>query len=204
MNFEIKKLYLALFIPVISSMLMIAVFFTGKLFELDFYFAGIFPRQTESFTGIFSVIFVHASPEHLFNNVLSFLILSGALFYIYRQIAFKVFIISWISSGFILWIIGRDSWHVGSSGLIYSMAFFIFFSGVFRWHAPLIALSLLVTFIYGNMIWHIMPWKINDPVSWEGHLAGGITGFILSVIYRNAPPQKPQVFEDEEKKDDDE
>lgn len=203
MNFELKKLYLALFIPVISSLLMIAVFVVSQLPGMDFHYAGIFPRQPESIGGILSVIFIHASAEHLFNNVLSFLMLSGALFYVYRQIAFKVFIFSWISSGIILWIIGRDSWHVGSSGLIYSMAFFLFFSGIFRWHAPLIALSLLVTLIYGNMIWHLMPWEINDPVSWEGHLAGGMTGTVLSVIYRNHLPQKPVVLEDEEDNEDD-
>jgi len=106
--------------------------------------------------------------------------------------------LSYVSSGFILWIIGRDNWHVGASGWIYSLAFFLFFSGLIRKHIPLIAISLIVAFIYGSMIWHIFPWQNQDPVSWEGHLAGGFVGVVLSVWYRNSEPQKPvQIWDDD-------
>jgi membrane associated rhomboid family serine protease len=111
-------------------------------------------------------------------------------------------LISYVVSGLILWAIGRDSWHIGASGLIYSIAFFLFFSGIIRKHVPLIALSLVVAFIYGGMIWHIFPWTVQDPISWEGHLAGGLIGFILSVWYRKEGPQKPLVQWDENEDED--
>jgi membrane associated rhomboid family serine protease len=108
-------------------------------------------------------------------------------------------ILSYVFSGLILWLIGRDSWHIGASGLVYSLAFFLFFSGIIRKHTPLIAISLVVAFVYGSMVWHIFPWQIQDPVSWEGHLAGGIIGFVLSVLYKNVGPQKPvKIWEDED------
>jgi membrane associated rhomboid family serine protease len=130
---------------------------------------------------------------------MSFEILGSLLYLFYKQIASKVLIISYLGSGLLLWIIGRESWHIGASGLIYSIAFFLFFSGIIRKHTPLIAVSLVVAFVYGSMIWHIFPWQIQDPISWEGHLSGGIVGLSLSIWLRNTGPQKPiKVWEETE------
>ena len=50
------------------------------------------------------------------------------------------------------------------------------------------------------MVWGIFPF---DPhVSWEAHLYGGLTGLILSIVYRKEGPQPRKFFEDE--KDDNE
>lgn len=177
---------------------MILCFILENGMDWDFHTAGVYPRRIEAIWGIFTVIFIHANWSHLVNNVISFFILSSFLYFFYKQLATKVMIISYISSGLILWVIGRESWHIGASGLIYSLAFFLFFSGILRKHIPLIAISLVVAFIYGSMIWHIFPWQLQDPVSWEGHLAGGITGLVLSIYYRKDEPQKPiKKWEDE-------
>jgi len=111
-------------------------------------------------------------------------------------------ILSWLISGLLLWFIGRDSYHIGASGWIYALAFFLFLSGIVRGHVPLIAISLIITFWYGGMIWHVFPWKINDPISWEGHLSGVITGCILTIIYRKKGPQKPVKIWEEDEADD--
>ena len=168
----------------------------------DFHTAGVYPRKLDSILGIFTVIFVHNDWGHLTNNVISFFILGSCLYFFYNQIASKVLFISYIFSGLFLWIIGRENWHIGASGLIYSLAFFLFFSGIIRKHIPLIAISLIVAFLYGSMLWHIIPWEYKDPISWEGHLGGGIMGFVLSVWYRNEGPQKPIVDWGDEDEDD--
>jgi len=191
----------AIFIPTILGLLMILSFILERGMEWDFHTAGVYPRRIENLWGIFTLIFVHADWTHLINNVFSFVLLSGFLYYFYNQIASKVLVLSYIFSGLILWLIGRDSWHIGASGLIYSIAFFLFFSGIIRKYVPLIAISFIVAFVYGSMIWHIFPWQIQDPVSWEGHLAGGVVGSVLSVWLRNAEPQKP-VHNWEEEDDD--
>ena len=166
--------------------------------DWDFHTAGVFPRRIENLWGIFTLVFVHADWSHLVNNVISFILLGSLLYYFYKELATKVMVISYFFSGLILWFIGRDSWHIGASGLIYSLAFFLFFSGFIRKYVPLIAISLVVAFIYGSMVWHIFPWQNQDPISWEGHLAGGIIGFALSVFYRNEGPQKPvKIWEEE-------
>jgi len=201
-SFDKRQLINAIFIPCIIVILMIITFIYEKGMDLDFHYAGVYPRKIENIWGVFTLIFIHSGWSHLLNNVLSFLILGSFLYYFYRQIATKVLVISYIFSGLILWIIGRDNWHIGASGLIYSLAFFLFFSGLFRKFVPLIAISFIVAFIYGSMIWHVFPWQINDPVSWEGHLAGGITGTILSFWLKNKEPQKPiEQWTDEEEDD---
>jgi len=177
---------------------MVLCFVLEKGMDWDFHTAGVFPRRIENLWGIFTLVFVHADWSHLVNNVISFILLGSLLYYFYKELATKVMVISYFFSGLILWFIGRDSWHIGASGLIYSLAFFLFFSGFIRKYVPLIAISLVVAFIYGSMVWHIFPWQNQDPISWEGHLAGGIIGFALSVFYRNEGPQKPvKIWEEE-------
>jgi membrane associated rhomboid family serine protease len=188
----------AVFIPILISTVMVLCFVLEKGMGWDLYILGVYPRKIESLGGIFTLIFIHNDWSHLANNVLSFMLLSVCLSFFYRQIALKVMFILYVLSGVLLWVVGRDSWHIGASGLIYSLAFFLFFSGVIRKHVPLIAISLIVAFSYGSLVWHIFPWELHDPISWEGHLSGGVVGLILSVVYRNEGPQKPVVDWDEE------
>jgi membrane associated rhomboid family serine protease len=199
---EKRRFLHAIFIPSFIGVLMILSFILEHGMNWDFHTAGVYPRRIENLWGVLTLIFVHFNWSHLANNVISFVILGSCLYYFYRQIASKVLFISYIFSGLILWVIGRDNWHIGASGLIYSLAFFMFFSGIIRKYIPLIAISLIVAFIYGNMIWHIFPWELQDPVSWEGHLSGGITGLVLSVYYRKQGPQKPEHIWEEDKDDD--
>ncbi len=194
----------AVFIPVVISILIILVFLLEKGMNWDFHKAGIMPRDFKYLTGILTYVFIHADWGHLTNNILSFLVLGSCLFYFYNLIATKVLFFSYILSGVLLWLIGRENWHIGASGLIYSIAFFLFFSGLIRKHIPLIAISLIITFLYGSMIWHVFPWKVNDPISWEGHLSGGISGLVLSVIYRKSGPQRPEIDWGEEEEDSEE
>jgi len=194
----------AIFIPAVLGLIMILSFLLERGMDWDFHTAGVYPRRSENVWGVFTIIFIHADWTHLANNVVSFVLLSGFLYYFYNQIATKVLVISYLFSGLILWLIGRESWHIGASGLIYALAFFLFFSGIIRKHIPLIAISFIVAFVYGSMIWHIFPWQVQDPISWEGHLSGGIIGTVLSIWFRNAGPQKPVKIWDEEDDDTDE
>ncbi len=193
-----RKVINILFIPFVFSLLILMVFLLENGMNWNFSKAGIYPRKIEWIWTIFTSIFIHANWGHLLNNLLSFFLLSSCLFYFYRPVNLRIFMFLWILSGIILWIIGRESRHVGASGLIYAMAAFLLFSGLIRRHIPLIAISLVVTLIYGNMVWHIFPWTVNDPVSWEGHLSGLFSGLSAAVLYRNDGPQKPvKVWEEE-------
>ena len=114
----------------------------------------------------------------------------------------KVFLWTWFLTGLLVWLAGREAWHIGASGLVYGLASFLFFSGILRWHFRLIALSLLIVFLYGSMVWGLFP-GVYKNVSWESHMLGFFSGVVLALWFRNEGPQRP-VYEwlDEEETED--
>ena len=91
-------------------------------------------------------------------------------------------------SGILLWGIGRPNYHIGASGIIYALATFLFTSGVIKKDTRLAAISLIIAFLYGSLIWGIFPSKVN--ISWEGHLSGLISGVTVAIFYRNEGPKR--------------
>ena len=169
------------------------------LFEIDLTFLGIYPLSMKGLPGIILSPFVHEGFRHLFNNTLPLFFLSIALFYLYSEVALRVFLLTWLFSGILVWIAGREAWHIGASGLVYGLASFLFFSGIIRRYFRLVALSLLIVFLYGSMVWGIFP-GVYKSVSWEAHMLGFFSGVMLAIWYRNEGPQKPleEWMDDEE------
>lgn len=151
-------------------------------FGLNFNKYGVFPRTLSGLRGVLFTHFIHSDTSHLFNNSVPILVLLTALLTFYKEVACKVLVIGGILSGLLTWIIARDAYHIGASGIIYLLFSFIFFSGIIRKHYRLIALSLIVIFLYGSMVWYVLP--IKEGMSWEGHLSGFLIGIILAVFFR--------------------
>jgi len=142
---------------------------------------GIFPQKLSSLPGIFTSVFIHGDFNHLIANSLPVFFLSMAIFYFYPRLAFRIIIFSWLLTGIGVWLGGRFAWHIGASGLVYAFASFLFFAGVVSKNRKLLAISLLVIFLYGGIIWGIFP---RDPhTSWEAHLFGFFAGIILAYYY---------------------
>lgn len=159
---------------------------------------GIRPRELRGLWGILSSPLFHGGFGHLLANTFPFFFLSTALFFFYRKAAWQVLIMGWVMTGLWVWIAGRpQSSHIGASGLVYMFAAFIFFSGIFRRDAGSIALSLVVIFIYGGMVWGILP--LRQGVSWESHLFGGVAGAMLAWFLKDlgAKPKKKYSWQDE-------
>jgi membrane associated rhomboid family serine protease len=185
-----KKLLLSMIIPGIFIFFMWLVKIVEVLFDLDFTGFGIFPLTAKGLPGIVLSPFIHADFNHLFNNSLPLFFLSVALFYFYSEVALKVFVWTYFITGALVWIAGREAWHIGASGLVYGLASFLFFSGIVRRYFRLIALSLLIVFLYGSMVWGLFP-DIYKNVSWESHMLGFFSGVVLAVIFRKEGPQRP-------------
>lgn len=179
-------IYPILFVLVIWAVLSIEV-----NFGVDFTTWGVRPRTGVGLRGIVFSPFIHSGVSHLWHNTVPLLVLSMALFYFYRPIAWKVLLMILLLSGLGTWLIGRPSYHIGMSGVIYGLVSFLFFKGVIARHKRLIALSLVVVFLYGSLIWGTMPMK--DGVSWEGHLAGFVAGGLLALRFRESVP-RPQKY----------
>jgi membrane associated rhomboid family serine protease len=109
-------------------------------------------------------------------------VLLSSLFYFYRQVALKILLFGALLSGFLTWLIARESYHIGASGVVYVLFSFVFFSGIIRKHYRLVALSFIIVFLYGGMIWYVLP--IKQGISWEGHLSGLLVGLFFSIHYR--------------------
>ncbi len=187
----------SLFIASVFVFAMYIVKITEVLYSYNVSFMGIIPRTLNGLPGIFLCPFAHGNWNHLFDNSVSFFLLSIVLFYFYRELAWRVFLLVWLLTGILVWLTARDSIHIGASGLIYGYAFFMFFSGIFRRYIPLMTISILILFLYGSMVWGLFPIRIE--ISWESHLAGAISGLALAFYYRKKGPQrKPFAWELEE------
>ncbi|TXN34781.1 rhomboid family intramembrane serine protease [Flagellimonas hymeniacidonis] len=183
--------------PLLAMLLIWTVFWIEVQFGLNLNEYGIYPRRFSGLKGILFSPFIHGSVEHLYNNTIPLAVLTGFLVYFYRQAALQTLVLGLFISGLLTWLIGRPSYHIGASGIIYVLASFIFFKGVFAKHFRLIALSLVVVFVYGSMIWYIFP--VKDNISWEGHLSGFITGFLLALTTKiRVPAEKKYTWERED------
>ncbi len=147
---------------------------------------GIQPRSTFGLIGVLFAPLLHATTDlkHIFNNTIPIYFLFLALLYYFKDIALKIFVLTWLISGLITWTIALEpgSIHIGMSGVIYGLALFLFISGSQSKQRSLQSLSLLIVLVYGSIIWGIFP--MEEGVSWEGHLSGALTGSLLAVIYK--------------------
>ena len=190
-------------VPIFSVLVIWIVFWFEVRFRFNLTEFGIYPQTLKGLRGVFFSPFIHSSISHLYHNTIPLFVLTAGLFYFYKPIAWKIIIYGILLSGFITWSIGRPSYHIGASGLIYVLVSFTFFKGVFAKHYRLIALSLLVVFLYGSMIWYVLP--IKEGVSWEGHTAGLVTGLLFAFLFKKevAKPKKyvweePDYLEEED------
>lgn len=187
-----KKFLLSIIIPSVMVLFMWLVKITETLFETDLTSLGIYPLEAKGLPGIILSPFIHENFRHLLNNTLPLFMLSIALFFFYSEIALKVLSWTWVLTGLLVWVGGREAWHIGASGLVYGLASFLFFSGIIRRYYRLVALSLLIVFLYGEMVWGIFP-GVYQNVSWESHMLGFVSGIILAIWYRKEGPQEPEV-----------
>ncbi len=185
-----EKLLLQNFIaPLLFVMLLWIIKGVEINFHLQFSKYGLLPRNIDALTGIITFPLVHGDWQHLISNSAGLLVLGFLLFTFHREIAYRVVIQIWLLHGVWLWLGGRTTYHIGASGIIYGLAAFLFFTGVFKKEKSTMTISLLVVFLYGSMVWGLMPFL--QGISWEGHLFGGAAGLLMAWYYRKTGIQKP-------------
>ncbi len=187
----------SLVFPLLAILSIWTVFWAELQFGFNLNQHGIYPRKLSGLQGVLFSPFIHGSVEHLYNNTIPLATLTLSVCYFYRNSALRIIVLGVLLSGFLTWLIGRPSYHIGASGLIYVLASFIFFKGVFTKYYRLIALSLAIVFIYGSMLWYIFP--VKDGISWEGHLAGFLVGLVLAKFSKTKiPSPKKYAWEKED------
>lgn len=173
------------------------------LFGLDLVRYGVYPRELHGLIGLLTAPLIHGSLSHLFVNTLPLVLLGTALLYTYPRSARIVLPSVYLGSGLAVWLFARSAYHIGASGLAFGLLSFLLVIGILRWDKRAIALSLAVSFMYGGMLWGILPTAEN--ISFEAHLSGALIGLILAFVLKQrdpAPPQRHYSWEDEEEEDD--
>lgn len=168
---------------------------------------GIIPRYAGGLRGILLAPLFHSGWEHLFNNIVPIMVLGFMIFSFYRKIAWLFLPFGWLLTGILVWLFAdlgllpsdnHVGCHIGASGLVYMMAAFVFFSGIFRRSLPLIAVSLVVVFLYGGMLWGIFPEEViiytedQQRISWESHFFGAVVGAFFAFSWRKTGPQRKE------------
>ena len=197
---ERNRIINGMFFPFLFVAILWVIKFAEITFETKLTGFGLYPRTYSGLIGIFTFPLLHGDFYHLLSNSVPLLFLGSIIFYFYRGIAFQVFFWVYLMTGVWVWAAGRSSFHIGASGLVYGFVCFLFFSGVFRKNNRLLALSLLVVFVYGSLIWGVLP--LRKGISWESHLMGSVAGLITAFYFRKeGPAAKKYEWEDEPEED---
>ncbi len=194
-----KRFIYSLVFPGLFLLIIWAVKFYEFSMEVSFVEAGVYPRRFSGLQGILFSPLIHGNWKHLLDNSMPVLLLSIAVFYFYRDIAYKIWILIYFIGGILLWGVGSQAYHIGASGLIYGLAGFLFLSGAIRKVRSLMAISLLVVFWYGSMVWGLLPFDFE--VSFEAHITGLVAGVILAILYRDQGPEPESSSLDDEEEE---
>ena len=205
MEFEKELFFHSILKSVILVSILWVAFLINDIFGMQWNDYGMLPRNLRGLSGIFTMPFLHGDISHLFSNSIPLFVLLFSIFYFFRKKAGLILMMTYFMVGILTWIIGTEGIHIGASGMVYALAFFLVTISILKQETKLMAYSLIIIFLYGSIVWGFFPQLFPDKhISWEGHLAGAITGVVLAFFYRNEGPVKKVYFEDEEEEEEDE
>jgi membrane associated rhomboid family serine protease len=153
-------------------------FFVQVTFGYDLSFLGIIPRTGYGAIGILTAPLVHGSLSHIISNSIPLLMLGTSLYFFYPRVAGRVFLYCYLLTGLLVWLMARGNIHLGSSGVVYGLAFFLIFAGFFLKDFKSLLISIIVLISYDGIFYGILP--AGPGISWESHLFGAIVGFFCA------------------------
>ncbi|MDR2973045.1 MAG: rhomboid family intramembrane serine protease [Bacteroidales bacterium] len=202
-EFERELFLHAILKSVIIVSVLWVVFLINDIFRFHWNDYGLLPRDIAGLSGIFTMPFLHGDLPHLCSNSIPLLVLLFSIFYFFHKKSVLLLMMTYLLAGIFTWIIGTNGVHIGASGIVYALAFFLITISILKQEPKLMAFSLIIIFLYGSIVWGFFPQLFPEKnISWEGHLAGSITGVVLAFFYKNEGPAKKVYFEDEEEDDD--
>ncbi|MDH5397759.1 MAG: rhomboid family intramembrane serine protease [Cyclobacteriaceae bacterium] len=170
----------------------------------DFGVFGIYPRTLEGMGGILLSPFIHGDFYHLISNTIPIGVLGFGVIYFYREVAHYVIGLIYLLSGFWVWVAARSAFHIGASGIVYGLLFFLLLSGIIKRDRKQLAVSFVILFLYGgSMFSGLMP--LDASVSWEAHVTGAVSGIFCAVLFRKVRfemKEKESVFSADEERPD--
>lgn len=192
----------------VPSLIMLTLMWGGFLMQYLGLFSNcdgaIISLVPSGLKGIVLSPFLHGSLEHILSNSLPIAVMVYLLFLFYPTMAKTILIYGTLMTGFLVWLLPSMDLEakyyitciIGASGVAYMLAFFLFFSGVFRKNPKLLTISLLVALYFGSMIWGLFPEEFfqkmdaESKISWQSHLSGAVVGTIFAWVYKGKGEKK--------------
>ncbi|MFC3120754.1 rhomboid family intramembrane serine protease [Agaribacter flavus] len=143
---------------------------------------SILPRDLSSLAFILSAPFLHANLHHFLSNIITLAVFAVLLLQYGNKHFIKVSILLILSTGILVWLFGRQAYHLGASGLVYGYFAYLVLAGWMQKRILLMIISVGVAFLYGGIIWGVLPSR--PYISWESHLFGFISGLALAWLHR--------------------
>lgn len=189
---EKKRFFGSMVFPALLLVLLWLIKLIESAFNTSFGEYGLLPQSFIGLRGILFSPLLHGDWAHLSANSVPLFMLTAALFYYYGKKAITIFVLCWLVTGLWVWIFANGTGiHIGASGVVYALATFHFTGGILRREPRMMAFSLLVVFLYGGLVWGIIPdFYPKKNISWESHLLGGLAGILLAGAYRGEGPQR--------------
>jgi len=192
----VKENYFKFLVPLTFPISLWFIHIISMVLDIYPYKLGILPRNISGLNGVLTTPLIHSNFSHLISNTVPLFIMGLGIFFFYPKAAYKVFAFVYFCTGVLVWLFAREVYHIGASGIVYAFVSYLFFSGIFRRDNKSITLSLIVVFLYGGLVWGVLPGL--EGISWESHLFGAISGLVASFIFRKSDPVKQYDWEDEE------
>jgi membrane associated rhomboid family serine protease len=202
---EKQRFFKSMLIPGLLVLLLWIIKTIEVSFQISFAGYGLLPQTLSGLKGILFSPLLHADWKHLSANSVPLFLLASGLFYFYGKKATTILILCWLVTGLWVWIFALDTGiHIGASGLVYALATFHFTGGLLRRETNMMAFSLLVVFLYGGMVWGVIPDFFPEKnISWESHLLGGLAGILIAFAFRSEGPQRKIYQWDDYEQDED-
>lgn len=180
----------AILLSAVSAAAILWIHLAGAMFGGEFRGLGVVPRDALGLIGVLFAPLIHGSWAHVVSNAIALLVLGTLAIYAYPKATARALPLIWLLAGLGTWLIGRDSVHIGASGLTHGLMAMLALLGVLRWEPRAIAVSLVTFLLYGGMVWGVLPGEAG--ISWESHLAGAVAGLVAAVIWRELDPRPPR------------
>ena len=162
------------------------VFLVDWILPINLNHWGIAPRSWSGLLGIFTMPFLHGNWQHLIGNTIPLAVLlcllAGS-----RTNSFRIASSLAVIGGSLLWLLGPGpaadgtiGVHIGASGLIYGLITFLIAGGITERRPITLVIAVFVGLLYGTTLFQgILPFTVNEGISWQGHLAGATAGVLL-------------------------
>ena len=162
---------------------------------------GVRPGEWRGLIGVLTGPLIHGSIEHVLANSLPLLVMGTLALYAYPRATRWAVPIMWLSGGIGTWLVGRESWHFGASGVAHGLMFFVFVIGALRWDRRAIAVACATFLLYGGMLVTVLPRE--EGISWEYHLFGALGGALAAILFRKLDPRPAEKVYDWEREEED-